>query len=78
MQQTQVTAAIALLRKVMPDLSSTTVTGDASNPIVHKVIVTGVRRAGDLPRQGIPLPAPRVIEHDLLQDHGNGITSKDH
>jgi hypothetical protein len=55
MSQTQITAGVALLRKVMPDLHSTTVTGDADNPITHRVIVTGVRRAGDLPRPAIPL-----------------------
>ena len=47
MQQTQVTAAVALLRKVMPDLSQTTMTGDANNPVLHRVIITGVRRPGD-------------------------------
>lgn len=47
MQQTQVTAAVALLRKVMPDLSQTTMTGDPNNPIEHRVIITGVRRPGD-------------------------------
>jgi hypothetical protein len=47
MSQTQVTAGVALLRKTMPDLHSTTV--DGTTQITHKVIITGVRRAGDLP-----------------------------
>jgi hypothetical protein len=47
MQQTQVTAAVALLRKTMPDLSQTSVTGDPNNPVQHRVIITGVRRATD-------------------------------
>jgi hypothetical protein len=79
MSQTQITAGVALLRKCLPDLNATSVSGDPANPITHRVIITGVRRAGDLPHQGVPLTtqgqmsAPRVIEIDVPR-----ITSKDH
>lgn len=33
MSATQVTAGVALLKKVMPDLQSTELTGDADNPV---------------------------------------------
>ena len=33
----QVTAGLGLLRKVMPDLASTQITGDPENPVHHKV-----------------------------------------
>lgn len=39
MQQTQVTAATVLLRKVMPDLTSTALSGDADNPVTLRTIV---------------------------------------
>ena len=35
MSSTQVTAGMGLLRKVMPDLSSSTHSGDSENPIEH-------------------------------------------
>jgi hypothetical protein len=54
MSQTQVTAGVALLRKVIPDLMATSVTGQTEH--THRVIITGVRRAGDL-----PAPALKVI-----------------
>jgi hypothetical protein len=68
MQQTQVTAAVALLRKVLPDLSQTSVTGDPNNPIEHRVIITGVRRASDLepPR---PLTLELKTNSNELNDH---------
>lgn len=68
MQQTQVTAAVALLRKTMPDLSQTSVTGDPNNPIEHRVIITGVRRASDLepPR---PLTLDLKTNSNELNDH---------
>lgn len=37
MDNSQVAAARILLNKVLPDLSSTTLTGDPDNPIQHKV-----------------------------------------
>jgi hypothetical protein len=79
MSQTQVTAASILLRKVMPDLSQTTMSGDANNPVLHRVIITGVRRAGDTLPNGNPVELKVIDELPrLTQDHGNGITSKDH
>lgn len=33
MSATQVTAGVALLRKVMPDLAATTISGDEENPL---------------------------------------------
>lgn len=39
MSATQVSAGVALLRKVLPDLSSVEVSGDAENPIEHKITV---------------------------------------
>lgn len=38
MSQSQVTAAIALLKKVLPDMTENTHKGDEENPIVHKVL----------------------------------------
>jgi hypothetical protein len=40
MSSTQVTAGIALLRKVLPDLQNVTVSGDPTNPLVHEIRVT--------------------------------------
>lgn len=37
MSSTQVSAGIALLRKVLPDLSATQHSGDEENPIHHKI-----------------------------------------
>lgn len=39
MSATQVSAGVALLRKVMPDLAATTISGDEDNPLnlVHKI-----------------------------------------
>lgn len=37
MSATQVSAGLGLLRKVMPDLASTQVSGDPENPVTHKV-----------------------------------------
>jgi len=39
LSSTQATVGIALLKKVMPDLSSTTVSGDDENPLtlLHKI-----------------------------------------
>jgi hypothetical protein len=54
MSQTQVTAGVALLRKVIPDLMATSIEGKTEH--THRVIITGVRRAGDL-----PAPALKVI-----------------
>lgn len=44
MPATAVTAALGLLRKTLPDLQATTVTGADGGPVI---IVTGVPRAGD-------------------------------
>jgi hypothetical protein len=38
MQATQVTAGIALLKKVLPDLTYNQHGGDEDNPVVHKII----------------------------------------
>jgi hypothetical protein len=45
--QVSVNAAIALLRKVLPDLSATQHSGDADSPLAIDTIITGVRRAGE-------------------------------
>lgn len=39
----QVTAALGLMKKTLPDLSSTALTGDPENPIrhVHEIELTG-------------------------------------
>lgn len=37
MSATQVSAGLGLLRKVMPDLASTQLSGDPENPVHHKV-----------------------------------------
>ena len=46
MSASQVSAGLGLLRKVLPDLQSTQITGDEGGPIGIR-IVTGVPRAGD-------------------------------
>lgn len=38
MTTTQVTAALGLLRKVVPDLSATTLSGDHDNPLAFDVV----------------------------------------
>jgi hypothetical protein len=47
MSATQLRAAEILIKKVLPDLSSISHSGDADNPIEHKVLVTGVMRPAD-------------------------------
>lgn len=42
MGTSQVTAAIALLRKTMPDLAQTTISGDPDNPVLHSLTVKGI------------------------------------
>ena len=44
--QVSVNAAIALLRKVLPDLQATQ-SGDSEHPVTLRTIVTGVKRAGE-------------------------------
>jgi hypothetical protein len=36
LEQSQVTAAVALLKKVLPDLQSVTIGGDPLNPVMHE------------------------------------------
>jgi hypothetical protein len=43
MSGTQVSAAVALLKKVLPDLSATTIGGDADNPVITEIRRTIVR-----------------------------------
>jgi hypothetical protein len=45
MSSTQVSAGLGLLKKVMPDLASTELTGDENNPVAVREIITGVPRA---------------------------------
>jgi hypothetical protein len=45
--QVSVNAAIALLRKVLPDLQATQHSGDADQPVTLRTIITGVRRSGE-------------------------------
>lgn len=45
MSSTQVTAGIALLKKVMPDLANVQHSGDSANPV--SMVITGVPRDGD-------------------------------
>jgi hypothetical protein len=47
MSATQLRAAEILIKKVLPDLSSVTHSGDIDNPIEHRVLVTGVMRPAD-------------------------------
>lgn len=47
MSATQVSAGVALLRKVMPDLASTTISGDEDGGPVQMILVTGVPRASE-------------------------------
>jgi len=42
LEASQVSAGLGLLRKTLPDLSSTTLSGDAEKPIRHKVEVVFV------------------------------------
>jgi hypothetical protein len=41
MSSTQVTAAVALMKKVLPDLQATQISGDAENPLVINVNIGG-------------------------------------
>jgi hypothetical protein len=41
MSSTQVTAAVALMKKVLPDLQATQISGDAENPLVIHVNIGG-------------------------------------
>jgi hypothetical protein len=45
MSATQVSAGIALLRKVLPDLASVQHSGDETKPVNHKVVVEFIRSA---------------------------------
>jgi hypothetical protein len=79
MTSNDIKVANLVLSKTMPDLKAMEVSGDPTKPIEHRVIITGVRRAGDLPYHGVPLTtqgqmsAPRVIEIEVPR-----ITPKDH
>ena len=46
MDATQIQAARILLGKVLPDLASTTISGDADKPIAHKLTIE-FKRPGD-------------------------------
>jgi hypothetical protein len=39
LSSSQVTAALGLLRKVVPDLSATQITGQDGGPLIHKAVV---------------------------------------
>jgi len=41
MSSTQVTAAVALMKKVLPDLQATQISGDAESPILINVNIGG-------------------------------------
>jgi hypothetical protein len=45
MSSTQVTAGIALMKKVLPDLSATTISGDEENPlkVIGNITITPVK-----------------------------------
>ena len=43
MSSTQVTAGVALMKKVLPDLSNVEVRGDAENPLVPAITLTIVK-----------------------------------
>lgn len=49
MSATQVTAGVALLKKVMPDVQSIEITGDEDAPVsvVHKIELIGKRASED-------------------------------
>jgi hypothetical protein len=66
MSATQVTAALGLLRKVVPDLSATTLSGDHDNPLeLHHVagLVEGKLFQGAPDRPAAP---------ELVKLNGNG------
>lgn len=44
MSSTQVTAGIALMKKVLPDLQATTISGDPENPIKTEEIGSGAAK----------------------------------
>lgn len=46
MEPHRVTAALGLLRKVLPDISENTLKGDADDPIVHKIVREIVKPGG--------------------------------
>lgn len=41
MSPTQVTAGLGLLRKVLPDFTATTITGDEDNPLTINITIGG-------------------------------------
>lgn len=43
MTPTQVSAGLGLLKKALPDLSATTISGDDENPLTHKIVREIVR-----------------------------------
>ncbi len=43
MSSTQVTAGVALLKKIMPDLAATTISGDPEKPIKNELTLNIVR-----------------------------------
>jgi hypothetical protein len=59
---TQIRAIEILIKKVLPDLSSVTHSGDDDNPIEHRVLVTGVMRPVD--RE----PQPELITVDVTPE----------
>lgn len=61
MGSTQVTAALGLLKKVMPDISAVELTGDADNPLVIEKIERVIigPNAANPDSAGVP-PAPEA------------------
>ena len=78
LKPTQITAALGLLRKVIPDLSVTKLTGDSENPIAIQAI--GWLDAGmkiiENEAQHVPDPpaleGDEVIEWSTVRENGNG------
>lgn len=71
MTAVDVKVAALVLSKTMPDLKAMEISGDPTNPVLHRVIITGVRRAGDT------LPNGNPVELKVI-DEVPRITSKDH
>ena len=61
MSSTQVTAGLGLLKKVMPDMQATQLSGDENSPLAIQVIERTIVDTKDPIREGIS-PAPETGE----------------
>ena len=74
MTSIDIKVAQLVLSKTMPDLKAMEVSGDPDRPITLRTIITGVRRAGDLPHPVIDVTNGNQSHTELLPR----LTSKDH